>query len=66
MMLLMKSMLVLLPALMQADKPQLKGSYLPHGEVCITSTGGDSPAEQWVTEVASPTSQGVATATPYG
>ena len=66
--LLMKSVLVLLPALMQADKSQLKENYLQlgSGEVCITSTGDDSPEEQGVTKVASPTSRGVAAATPYG
>ena len=62
----MKSVLVLLPALMQADKSQLKENYLPLGEVCIISTGDDGPEEQGVTEVAGPTKRGVAAATPYG
>ena len=39
MMLLMKSMLVLLPALMQADKPQLKGSYLLLGRSALPALG---------------------------
>ena len=37
--LLMKSMLVLLPTLMQADKPQLKGSYLPLGRSALPAMG---------------------------
>ena len=37
--LLMKSMLVLLPALMQADKPQLKGSYLLLGRSALPERG---------------------------
>ena len=37
--LLVKSMLVLLPALMQSDKPQLKGSYLPQGRSALPALG---------------------------
>ena len=37
--LLMKSMLVLLPALMQADKSQLKESYLPLGRSALPALG---------------------------
>ena len=57
--LLMKSMLVLLPALIQADKLQLKGSYLPLGKSALPALGVTvqqsrgsprspvSPAEEW-------------------
>ena len=37
--LLMRSMLVLLPALMQADELQLKGSYLPLGRSALPALG---------------------------
>ena len=57
--LLMKSMLVLLPALMQADKSQLKESYLPLGRSALPALGMTvqrsrgsprspvPPAEEW-------------------
>ena len=44
----------------------IEGELSAAGEVCITSTGDDSPEKQGVTKVASPTSQGLAAATPYG
>ena len=59
--LLMKSMLVLLPALMQADKPQLKGSYPPLGRSALPALGVTvqqsrgslgspvPPAKKWLT-----------------